>query len=171
MRALLVAALLVLAGCTGATAPGTPTGTPEPCDEYDRATADPVRDDVEPRDYPDRPANFTRESAREFAVAYEQAYKYNGLLAENTERVEVNVHESTVTETDDGYRVRIEGRWFTWAGGLPKNGSNETTTPIHGDGPYYSVGYLVTEDRLLRDEGPHDSTPAPRERGTTVECW
>jgi len=168
---LLVAALLVVAGCTGTTAPAGPTATPPPCEEYDRATAAPVREDVEPKELPERPADLTAETVREFVADYERAYTYNGLLTEDTERVEVDVREVQVSETPGSYRVRVEARWYTWAGGLPREDGNGTTTPIHGDGPLYDVVYDVTDDRLVRHEVDYGETPPPGAVGTTVECW
>jgi hypothetical protein len=171
MRALLVAALLVLAGCAGAPAPGTPPGRPNPARSTTAPLSTPPATASSRATPPDRPEPLTRESAREFPVAYQTASTYNGLLEEATERVEVNIRDSNVTGTADVCRVLVEARWFTWTSDPSKNGSTETATPAHRDGPYDAVAYLVTDDRLVRDEGTHDSTPAPREQGRTVQCW
>jgi len=173
---------VALAGCVGGPfgvgAPGspdstpdaTPTSTPTECTEQRLSVTDPARDDVEPSPYPDRPANWTESSVREYVVAFEQAWSRNQQLREATKRVTVSVSDVSVARTADGYRVTLTSRTNTWYGG-PAEG-NQTATIVHGDGAYIPVRYAVTDGRLVRAEEQFDATPTVGQRsGRTLRCW
>jgi len=173
-RVIVLAAVAVLAGCSGAGIPpasGETSPTPTHCEEYGRTTVTPVRDDVEPRTVPDRPDTLTADTAGSFAADYERVFKHNGLLTRDTKRADVAIHDVEVTSTDGGYRVNITAQWFTWSATVTDENGTATATPVHRDGPYYDVHYLVTDDRLRRHEPLGRQTPTPPDEWTTVECW
>lgn len=175
--------LLVTAGCLGGVGPGTSTdststsdptspttsstATPGECEEVQRQTADPFREEVTPSDHPEPPDEWTERSVREYVVAYEEAYARNQQLDESSTRVTVNVHDVRVERTDDGWVVRLTSQTNTWARGSPDG--TETATLVHGDGAMIPVAYLVTDDRLRRSQGGIEETPDPT-TGTTLEC-
>lgn len=175
----LVALLLVTAGCLGTLSsdgtatesPATPTGTstpePESCDESERATVDPFREEVTPSDHPEPPAEWTESSVREYVVAYEEAYARNQRLGDESTQVSVIVGDVSAERVDDGWVVRLTSRTNTWAQGSPDG--SETATVVHGDGAPIPVAYRVTDDRVVRAEADYGTTPEPA-GGRTVEC-
>lgn len=179
---LVVLVTVALAGCVGGpfgagapSSPGntsdtTPTSTPTECTEERLSVTDPIRDDVNPSPYPDRPATWNESSVRAYVVAFEHAWSRNQQLREATKRVTVAVSDVSVTATGDGYRVRLTSRTNTWYGG-PAEGT-ETATIVHGDGAYIPVAYHLTDGRLVRAEGGYDSTPTvgPLD-GRTIRCF
>lgn len=177
--ALLVA--VAVAGCVGgplgagspespASPDETPTPSPTPCTENRLSPTDPIRDDVEPSPYPDRPETWDESSVRAYVVAFEQAWSRNQQLRSKTKRVTVGVSDVTVSASENGYRVRLASRTNTWYGG-PAEG-NQTATIVHGDGAYIPVAYTLTEHRLVRAESNFGSTPTAGLRtGRTVRCW
>jgi hypothetical protein len=178
--ALLVA--VALAGCVGgAVGPGSPvsptdtpdaapTDTPGECTEPDRTPVDPVREGVTPSEYPDRPEEWTESSAREYVVAFEEAWSRNERLRPDTRRVTTSVWDVSVLTVEDGYRVRLTSQTNTWYGG-PADG-NETATVVHGDGPQVPVAYHLSDGRLVRAEGDHQSTPTVGPAtGWTARCF
>ncbi len=141
-----------------------------PCTEDRQSPTDPIRDNVEPSPYPDRPETWDESSVRSYVVAFEQAWSRNQELYPKTKRVTVIVSDVTVTATESGYRVRLTSRTNTWYGG-PAEG-NQTATIVHGDGAAIPVVYTVTEDRLVRAEDNFGATPTAGLRsGRTVRCW
>jgi hypothetical protein len=182
LPALVVLVAVVLSGCVagplGAGAPEspdstpsvTPTSTPTECTEQRLSVTDPARDNVNPSPYPDRPANWTGSTVREYVVAFEQAWSRNQRLREATKRVTVSVSDVAVTRTGYGYRLDLTSQTNTWYGG-PAEG-NRTATIVHGDGAYVPVRYVVTDGRLVRSEGRFDSTPTGGpQSGRTLRCW
>lgn len=179
---LAVLVAVALAGCVGgAVGPGspaaptdtpdaTPTYTPGECTEPNRTPVDPVREDVAPSQYPDRPEEWTESSVREYVVAFEEAWSRNERLRPDTERVTTNVWDVSVLPVEDGYRVRLTSQTNTWYGG-PAEG-NETATIVHGDGAHIPVAYHLSDGRLVRAEGDHQSTPTVSPGiGQTIRCF
>ncbi|WP_276261199.1 hypothetical protein [Haloglomus litoreum] len=80
---LVVLVAVALAGCVGGpfgagapSSPGdtpdtAPTPTPTECTEERLSITDPIRDDVNPSPYPDRPATWNETSVRAYIVAFE----------------------------------------------------------------------------------------------------
>jgi hypothetical protein len=181
MRALLLATLLVLAGCLGGpvgTTPEeteTPTATPTPsptatavCEPYEPAKVNPSREDVTPSPLPGKPEELTADSAKAFATAYEEAYARNGELQPDTKRVETYTGDVSVEAVDGGYVVRMFAVTNVWHGGVQQG--THTSTVIHGDGAQIPVAYYVTDRLVRRDSGGYDEEPTPRD-GTILECW
>lgn len=132
---LLLAALLVLAGCLAA--PGTAA---------DRGTT-PVDDDaVDPREPPARPDPVTADSVGAYAAATEEVYRHNAILDANANVTAITVHckAETVVESGDGFRVTV-GCIHAW------EMDNDGEVAI-ADGAPYSVVYEVTEERTERGE-------------------
>ncbi|WP_255195868.1 hypothetical protein [Halorarius litoreus] len=175
--ALLATALVLLAGCTAGPV-GTsesPTKSPTPtvsptttCTDHQRETVDPVRDEVAPSDLPDRPGTLNQSTVRAYVVAYEEAYARNGRLSRISTRVTTNVGDVRVTETADGWRVRLNSQTNTWAAGTET--ADGTPTVIHGDGPRVPVTYWLTDGRLVRATADYDETPT-RQSGRVVQCF
>lgn len=175
MRALLLAALVVLAGCTAAppggtdspTASTTPVPTPTgPCEVDDRPSADVEAGDYDGEAYPERPESLTEATVGDFVASFEERYIHNGALAhrENVTYLETYVNDVDVTSHGDVYVVRLTsytngGFWDT---------EKETPIEIHWDGAPQPVTYLVTEDRLLRSDG--ERSPAALRNASTVAC-
>jgi hypothetical protein len=150
---------------TDATSPGTvPTGE---CDPVERATVDPVREDLSPRDLPAPPSSRDRGSVREYVVAFEKAYSHNDALSKTSTRVSVSVYDVEVRATDRGWVVSLVSVTNTWAAGT--NSAGGTPTVVHGDGHRVPVTYHLFADRLYRVEFGYDATPGD-ELGVVVAC-
>ncbi|PSP98898.1 hypothetical protein BRC89_05770 [Halobacteriales archaeon QS_4_70_19] len=164
---LAVLVVVALAGCVGglpgpgslaspAGSPdGTSTATPTECTGPNQTPVDPIREDVTPSAYPDGPETWDESSVRAYVVGFQEAWSRNQHLRPETKRVTVSVWDVSVTSTDDGYRVRLTSQTNTWYGG-PAEG-NRTATTVHGDGPHLSVGYYLSDDRLVRTEGGRET--------------
>lgn len=172
--ALAVLVAVVLAGCVGGApgpaSPASPTATGDDCTQEDRTAVDPVRADVTPSPYPDRPAAWDESAVRDYVVAFEEAWARNEHLRAGTKRVEVLVADVTVRQVDGGYRVDLVSRTNTWHGGLRED--DETATVVHGDGPRIPVAYHLSDRRLVRAAGDHRVTPTVGPTaGRTVRCF
>ncbi|MEF8801061.1 MAG: hypothetical protein V5A56_08510 [Halolamina sp.] len=171
MRALLLATLLVLAGCAaplGTDAPPTPTGS---CMEERKPTPTADGSDVDAQPYPDPPATFSTDSVREYVEAYESALLRNDALAgQNLSYLEVYVEDLSVTRRGDMYVVRLQS--YTNGGYYEREGEG-TPIVVHWDGAPTPASYLVTEDRLVRAESDGDDhvSLARLRNGTTLECF
>jgi hypothetical protein len=146
----------------------SPGGTPTECREPGDTPVDPVRESVDPSDYPDRPATWNESSVEAYVTAYERAYSRNDALRRKTRQVTVSVSDVSVETTDAGYRVRLVSRTNTWYGGTGEG--TETATVVHGDGPLVPVLYEIRDDRLTRAEGGYEDTPTAGET-RAVACW
>lgn len=171
--ALLAVGVVVLAGCTagplGTDEPPSPTESPAgTCTEHQRETVDPYRDAVEPSELPERPDTLTRASVRDYVVAYERAYARNGRLERISTEVSTNVQDVSVSQTGNGWVVRLTSQTNTWAAGTDT--ADGTPTVVHGDGAELPVAYLLTDDRLVRSVGDYGETPSPS-HGRVVECY
>lgn len=178
---LAVLVAVALAGCVGgALGPGAPTSPATPasptatppgeCTAERRTPVDPVREDVTPSDYPERPAEWNASSVRAYVVAFEEAWARNAHLRADTKQVVTYVSEPTVRRVDDGYRVRLVSQSNTWHGGLPEG--NGTATVVHGDGAPIPVAYHLSEGRLVRAEGDYEATPTVGPgAGRAVRCF
>lgn len=176
-RALLgsVCALAGTAGCLGnpvgsestPTQVGTRTRTPTGTVTDDACTATapphPTEAAADPKPYPDRPAELTRESMGSFVEAYERAYQYNGMLAEHPDAIgrlndlNISINEVAVTAEDGRFGIEVAGQANT---GITADDdpATPTRTPLPmGHWPFETV-YTVAE-RFVR-----------RER-TVHECW
>ncbi len=136
VRALAVALVVALAGCTAAPAadPGTATTTPPAS-----TTGTPT-----PKPLPKPPDSLTRESVTEFVVEHEEALLYNREIAVN-DRVNVGCEVRAANRTGDGFRVRV-GCGISTYDYLP----DEDVT-AHGDGFSRAI-YVVNESGVDRTE-------------------
>lgn len=171
MRALLLAVLVVLAGCAtpmGTEDPPTPTG---PCTDVSKPTPSGDGSDVAPKSYPDRPATLSADSVGEYVDGYESAFLWNDALAgQNLSYLEVYVEDLNVTRRGGVYVVRLQS--YTNGGYYEREGEG-TPYVIHWDGAPTPASYLVTEDRLVRAEsdGEDHVSLARLRNGTTLECF
>ena len=152
MRALLLAALVLIAGCAAAPIGdgGVPTPT-GPCEVDSQPTPNPSPD-VEPVTYPDPPASVSSQAIRAYVTNFEERYLHNHELAQkgNVTYLETYVEDISVARHGAVYVVRLDS--YTNGGTLEHEGEG-TPIEIHWDGASQPVTYLVTEDRLLRGEG------------------
>ena len=150
-----------LAGCSAGSDSPSSSETPEPCTA---ARPDPVDPDgeMEPRDYPERPDEWTAESVGPFLEAFEGTYWQHEILTAETTAYGHSASVEEVQQRDDGYRAELETSYY----------EEETDRgTVHADGPLSQVVYLVADDRLRRAEGSaYESTPDPAD-GETVACW
>lgn len=158
----------VFAGCLSeqpATA-DTPTETPtETCTAQDPPA--PSDAATPPRSYPDRPAQLTKETVKEFLNAYETAYQYNDALAANpnkigrTNEITVRIRSVSVTSEPDGFTATVSGQFqsdIIDAEPSTTTPETQTETPLPmGHGPV-EASYTVTERKLRRE-------------GIVRECW
>lgn len=167
---------LIVAGCLSdqqastetatdtATETATDTAT-ETCSAQDPPA--PTDAATAPRSYPDRPAELTTESLREFLEAYEKAYQYNDALAANpnkigrTNEITIFIESVSVTSETDGYSAVVSGQFQS---DIRDPGTPETTpetpteTPLPmGRGPI-EASYMITDRKLRRE-------------GIVTECW
>lgn len=144
---------------------GTPTDTltetciaQEPPAPTDAATS--------PRSYPDRPAELTTESIKEFLEAYETAYQYNDALSANpnkigrTNEITVRIHSISVSSEPERFTANVSGQFQSDIinAGTPKTPETPTETPLPmGHGPV-EASYTVKKRKLSRE-------------GVVLECW
>lgn len=185
MRALLLAVLFVLAGCTAPVQPGTtgtPTGTAAtgtPTDSLStpqgacEAVTTPTvsGDEFDTKRYPDPPESRSAESVGSYVREYERAYQHNAWIDDRTTYIEVYATVRNVSRHGDSYVVRLTS--YT-NGGYEKQESEEgTPIEVHWDGAPEHVAYLVTDRRLIRVEGDHQVTPPSTSfpDGETMACF
>lgn len=158
------------AGTQTKTPPPIEVETPEPgqCEAIERPYPSTYEGLPDPREYPDPPGGFDRETLTPYLEAYEGTYRYNARLADLVEDdacveyFETEVTGSTLWETDDGIvaEVLTTGS-YTGATCPDARGTGATGTPTphpHADFFEQAAHFLVTERFLVRE-------------GTVVECW
>jgi hypothetical protein len=140
------------------------------CDAVDRETAAPVHEPT-PKPLPERPDRPTPDGAAEFALAFEEAYRYNGHLDRGTTDQHVEASSARVEDVPEGHVVRLESFAYGYVDDDPDRTESETPAwDFHWDGERLHVAYLVTDDRVLRAaQSSPETTPDPRE-GTVVAC-
>jgi hypothetical protein len=165
LTALGVASAGSLVGCLGSGAPGegTETGTPEPC-TVDRVTpVDAENDDIDLRELPERPDEWTESSVETYVREYESAYRMHRLYSAELTSYGHSESVEESRETDRGWRVELRTNFY-W---------NEDTDhgSVHADSPYYDVVYLVADDRLLRASNEQTGGEPTLDDAETMECW
>lgn len=145
-----------------ATPTATPTemrGSPSPtsladCSESVRPEVPEAdeNDGVDPRQYPELPEDLTASSAEFFVERFERAYVVNRAI-ERTDLSDLEFVSWRVegsSEVNAGYRVTVGGHLAEYTGG--------PTSTYHGD-VWYTAVYLVTPQRVWRNEGGEDVDP------------
>jgi hypothetical protein len=158
----------VIAGCLSEQPGSTNTSSDTPTDPC-TAQDPPAPSDAAapPRSYPDRPAELTKETIKQFLTAYENAYQYNDALAANpdkigrTNEITIRIHSVSVTSESDGFTATVSGQFQsdiidTDPSTTTPETQTETPLPM-GHGPV-EASYTVTERKLRRE-------------GTVRECW
>lgn len=153
-----------LAGCLGgAPGDGTETGTPSPCTVDRETPVDVENDEMDVRELPEKPEEWTESSVETYVRVYEVAYRQHMLYSADMNAYGHSEGVEDLRETDRGWRVELRTNYY-W--------EEETDRgTVHADSPYYTVVYLVADDRLLRAANEqHDADPS-LDNATTLECW
>ena len=125
------------------------------------AGALPVDPYVDPRPYPDKPADLTKQSVGEYAKSCERATVWNRILSQNdgqVNRISVSMNDVEVTNQSGGWKIYIEYAFSTKIGNSVGDGGGV-------------VEYFVNESATLRDGGgPSADTEEldPTRNGTVV---
>lgn len=124
-----VVVLIVLVAASGCLAVGSATEPP-------------------PREYPDRPDPLTADTAGVYAAQYEEAYRYNAVLDEETEVIQeivVGAGVVSVNESGDGFEAVVSvGFYYTF-------GDDGTGRPTGiADGRPYEATYFVNATATRR---------------------
>lgn len=98
-----------------------------------------------PKSPPERPAELTAESVREYVQTFEYRYVYNSLHYDETSEVTETCGVDSVTEYGEGFRVVV---WCTASSNTERNG-----TTIHADYFTQYATYFVGPDTTVRYEG------------------
>lgn len=137
---------------------GSPTATFADCDANAPPEPETGAGLPDPQSYPERPDQLRAATARQFAEAYEHAYRFNSVLVELAaandcvDYLDVHVMESTVERTGRGYRVTVTTTGSYTGTNCPGvSGTDTPTPPPHVDFGATTTVYLVTDDRLRRD--------------------
>lgn len=105
-------------------------------------------DAVESREYPERPPTVDAETAGPYVAAYEEVYRHNVIVEEETEvlqEIVVGAGVKSVEERDDGYEVVVSvGFYYTFG----DDGSGQPTGIA--DGRPYEATYFVNETATER---------------------
>ena len=126
-----------------------------------------------PKERPDRPANLTAETVREFVRTHEHRYVYNQLWHGEATEVSVGCEVHSVERAGGGYRAVVGCRGYSNTRGTPGPNATGTATAVHADyfTRYYT--YLVDADSVVRREATgaerpgsdgHDTSAAPTSR-------
>ncbi len=127
LPALTVAVLVCLGGCLGGFGTGESVGK---------------------KAYPDRPPTLDEQTAGPYVAAYEEVYRHNVIVDEETETIQeivVGAGVVSVRERNDGYEV-VVSVGFYWTFG--DDGSGEPTGIA--DGRPYEATYFVNETTTER---------------------
>lgn len=146
-RALVLCLCVFLAGCASAPPAESPT-TPHP-----ECVTTP---DYEKRAVPARPTNLTNESAKQFAITHAEALVWNDKYRDAGTGLAVNVYQSIVNETDDGYLVYV-------AGGMTYYTCENGNLGV-ADGGFHAT-YFINNSTALKLNRPTNRTDDPREHG------
>lgn len=136
----LLAFVLVTAGCVGMPSIGeTPTPLPPGSIEFPDG----------PKEPPERPADLTAESVRQYVVTFEYRYVYNQLWLNQYTEVTLECRVDDLTERSWGYEVVVTCTGHS----NTRPPENATATP----GPHYdyftqSYRYRVSETATRRSE-------------------
>lgn len=154
-----------LAGCLGSGDPGdgTETETREPCTVDRETPPDVENDEIDLRELPERPEEWTETSVESYVKEYESAYRLHRLYSADLTSYGHTESTEDIRETDRGWRVELRTKYYY-------NEETERGT-VHADSPYYNILYLVAHDRLLRASNEqHDADPS-LDNAETMECW
>ncbi|WP_336135652.1 hypothetical protein [Natronomonas amylolytica] len=165
LAALGVASAGTLAGCLGGGTPddGTETETPAPCTVDRETPVDDENDEVDLRELPERPEEWTESSVETYVREYEAAYRQHKLYSADMTAYGHSEAVEDIRETERGWRAELRTNFY-W---------NEETDHgnVHADSPYYTVVYLVAEDRLLRAANEQVDGDPSLDDAETMECW
>jgi len=166
---LLVCAVILLAGCTGAplqepthSVQASPTTTNSPtASEYIGCPFEPQNHT--PKEVPDVPEEITSDSVAAYAASHATATVWNRDIASSTHPVnpQNNGFEvSNLNETSHGYLVTVLG--FGYEACLPESDGNYSLTV--SDSPIYT--YLINETAVIRGGASNESRI--RKHGTVI---
>ncbi|WP_274322309.1 hypothetical protein [Halosimplex aquaticum] len=161
-------ALVTFGGCVAA--PGssdTDSPAPTPAGPAISCPETPENPSVSIPPWPERPNSFTAETAGEFAQQFERAFVVRRTLRE-TRREIVWIDVDTSPGGEAGVSSSGDG-WVVQFGVIGPNYRHPpTTTPDHADGGFYTVSYLLTDERVVRATGTEGVDPI--ENGSAIRC-
>ncbi|WP_232686611.1 hypothetical protein [Halobacterium zhouii] len=162
---LAVLACVLLAGCSGfvpsateTTPPPSSTGTTPTTTELSENEC-PAATDYEQKSLPEKPTNFSKETAAKFAAAYEKAFVWNEHEEQAETEFQVNTRVRAVNETDTGYVVQLDGS-ATYS--ACSNGAHSVADV------WLHTNYFVNETTVIRLAYPENRTTNPRTNGGNV---
>ena len=153
---LLLVVLILLAGCVSGPGQSPTADESEPPTATDEPTTDVVTPGenatVEwpdgPKSQPERPADLTDETVREFVKTHEYRYVYNSLWYSEHTSVSLECSVEKVGPAGDGYEVIVSCTGYSNTRG-PTSGT-ETATELHADYFTQTFVYYVDENSLRR---------------------
>ncbi|WP_137287305.1 hypothetical protein [Halorussus salinisoli] len=98
-----------------------------------------------PKSRPERPADLTAESVREFVATFERRWVYNELYRDDSTTVHRECGVDSVAEYGEGFRV------VAWCSAWANTGRGETT--IHADYFTQYATYFVGPESTVRRDG------------------
>jgi hypothetical protein len=98
-----------------------------------------------PKSPPERPANLTEESVREYVWALERRWVYNSLYRDDSTDVHRECGVDSVGEYGEGFQVVV------WCSAWANSGDGETT--VHADYFTQYATYFVGPDSTVRRDG------------------
>jgi len=161
--------------------------TASPTRTWGNCTASPPRPDesqlsVQPSEYPDFPSSIEVAQAKEFALAFDQAYQRNEYIVqehrdEGPDPSTVNISDQDVVRTVDieqGVVIGINGRLTAESEPVVTTEDEETVTDRRETDLQYGSWYHVLSDRLrhmeLSDQISGESDRPPLTQLWTVYC-
>ncbi|UPW01023.1 hypothetical protein M0R88_02725 [Halorussus gelatinilyticus] len=142
----------LLAGCAGERRSDSPTATPgrTPTTERTPTTLPRRRHDLPPgpKSPPDPPETWTEESAKRYAVAYEERRMYNSMDGETVNEITVGCSVESVEAVRGGYRVVVLCQGAAYYGDDGR----------HGDYIGAPIAYLVGNGTAVRTHATSRTT-------------
>ncbi|WP_439026426.1 hypothetical protein [Haloarchaeobius sp. DT45] len=138
------------------TEPTTGTGTPTETRTSYPDTDVPFPDG--PKSRPERPDEWTEQTARAFVHDHEYRWVYNQLWYNEYSEVELSCEVHSVEPVREGYEVLVSCTGYSNTGGEATG--TQTATDVHADWFTQWFVYYVDEDTIRRRQATEDETDA-----------
>ncbi|WP_435318390.1 hypothetical protein [Haloarchaeobius sp. TZWSO28] len=107
-----------------------------------------------PKSRPERPDEWTRETAREFVHEHEHDLAYNRLWYSEYSEVELSCEVHSVEQVGEGYEVLVSCTGYSNTGG--ETNGTQTATEVHADWFTQWFVYYVDDDTIIRRRATED---------------